>query len=59
MPPIVQRSTMAHSGSYNPPASGGAVVVTLLMFFDVIVEVKSIFKATSYVGRETDNSFIS
>lgn len=49
MPPIVQRSTMAHSGSYNPPTGGGAVVDTLLMFFAAIVEVKSIFKATSSV----------
>lgn len=50
MPPIVQRSMMAQSGSYrNMPSAGGAVVVTLLMFFAAIVEVKSIFKATSSV----------
>ena len=50
MPPIVQRSMMAQSGSYtNMPSGGGAVVVTLLMFFAAIVVVKSIFKATSSV----------
>lgn len=49
MPPIVQRSMMAQSGSYNSVRGGCAVVVTLLMFFAAIVEVKSIFEAMSSV----------
>lgn len=52
MPPIVQRRMTAHSGSYtsiSTGANGGAVVVTLLMFFAAIVEVKSILEAMSSV----------
>ena len=50
MPPIIQRSIIAHSGSYNPgDASGGWVVVRLVKFAGDKFDVESILKTMKSV----------